>query len=105
MTTVSPGESYAGLIVFGKVKLPAMPARVTMTVNWNGIGYPFTFQIAKPGTPAPAFKPIEAAAVPRLDAQPVTGEVVPAVDTSVIAPAPIAESRTPLLRASSLVTQ
>lgn len=105
MTTVSPGESYAGLIVFEKVKLPALPARVTMTVNWNGIGYPFTFQIAKPGTPAPAFKPIEAAAVPSVDAEPATGEVVPAVDTSVIAPAPIAESRTPLLQASSLLSQ
>lgn len=57
MTTVAPGESYAGLIVFEKVKLATLPAQVTMTVNWNGIAYPFSFQIAKPGTPAPPFKP------------------------------------------------
>ena len=31
--------------------------QVTMTVDWNGRQYPFSFQVAKPGTPAPAFKP------------------------------------------------
>lgn len=105
MTTVSPGESYAGLIVFEKVKLPALPARVTMTVNWNGVGYPFTFRIAKPGTPAPAFRPMEAAAVPSVDAQPLAGDALPPVDTSPMAPAAITESRTPLLQASSLLSQ
>lgn len=57
MSTVDPHESYAGKIVFNKVKLPKLPARVTMIVDWNGQKYPFTFQIAKPGTPAPPFKP------------------------------------------------
>ena len=57
MSTVDPHESYAGKIVFNKVKLPKLPAQVTMVVDWNGQKYPFTFQIAKAGTPAPPFKP------------------------------------------------
>lgn len=63
LTTVDPDDSYAGTIVFEKVKLSKLPMQVTMTVDWNGRKYPFSFQVAKPGTPAPAFKPavIEAA--------------------------------------------
>ncbi|QSR18405.1 hypothetical protein CA833_14615 [Novosphingobium sp. KA1] len=57
MSTVNPHESYAGKIVFNKVKLPKLPAQVTMIVDWNGQKYPFTFQIAKAGTPAPPFRP------------------------------------------------
>jgi hypothetical protein len=57
ITTVDPGESYAGTIVFEKVKITKLPQQVTMIVDWAGQKYPFTFQLAKPGTPAPAFKP------------------------------------------------
>jgi len=57
LTTVDPDDSYAGMIVFEKVKLAKLPARVTVIVDWNGQKYPFAFQIAKPGTPAPQFKP------------------------------------------------
>ncbi|WP_333884438.1 hypothetical protein [Sphingobium yanoikuyae] len=57
MTTIDPDDSYAGTIIFEKVKLSKLPMQVTMTVDWNGRQYPFTFQIAKPGTPAPPFTP------------------------------------------------
>ncbi|SLJ86871.1 hypothetical protein [Novosphingobium mathurense] len=55
LTTVDPGESYAGKIVIDKVKPGSFPAPVTILIDWNGERYPFTFQIAKPGTPAPTF--------------------------------------------------
>lgn len=57
-TTVDPGESYAGRIVLAKIKPSKLPARVQVTVNWNGEAYPFTFQIAKRGTVAPLFTAI-----------------------------------------------
>ncbi|WP_235037478.1 hypothetical protein [Novosphingobium sp. 18050] len=111
MTTVSPGESYAGMIVFEKVKLTALPAQVTMTVNWNGIAYPFTFQVAKPGTPAPLFKPIEAAAIPTAEIG--AAQIVPTVDVAAPAAPPVVpaaatanvleKSRTPSLMNSSLL--
>lgn len=55
LTTVDPGESYAGRIVIDKVRPRGLPAPITVKVAWNGEVYPFTFQIAKPGTPAPPF--------------------------------------------------
>lgn len=55
LTTVDPGESYAGKVVLDKIKPQSFPSRVTVLVDWNGERYPFTFQIAKTGTPAPAF--------------------------------------------------
>ncbi len=58
LTTVDPDDSYGGMIVFEKIKLPKLPARVTIVVDWNGQKYPFAFQVAKPGTPAPPFKPV-----------------------------------------------
>lgn len=57
-TTVYPGESYAGQIVLAKVSPKQWPAQLQVTLNWNGAAYPFTFQIAKPGTPAPLFNAI-----------------------------------------------
>jgi hypothetical protein len=55
LTTVDPGESYAGRIVVAKIKPKTLPTEVRLTITWNGEAYPFTFQIAKPGTPAPVF--------------------------------------------------
>lgn len=61
MTTVDPGDSYGGRIVVSKVKFgKALPARIDLVVHWNGEDYPFAFQVAKPGTPAPAFTTVAA---------------------------------------------
>jgi hypothetical protein len=54
-STVDPGESYAGRIVMAKVTPTTFPARVELALTWNGETYPFAFQIARPGTPAPTF--------------------------------------------------
>lgn len=109
MTTVEPGDSYAGMIVFNKVKLTALPAQITMTVNWNGIAYPFTFQVAKPGTPPPPFTPAKLSDIPP---GPVLMIEVPAASPAAgaagaITPAatPIATGRTPNLQSSSLLAQ
>lgn len=55
MTTVDPGTSYGGRIVLHKIKRMKMPLDLKMMVRWNGEEYPFTFRVAKPGTPAPEF--------------------------------------------------
>lgn len=69
MTTVNPGDSYAGRIVLQKISDKSLPQHIQLTVVWNGETYPFAFQMAKDGTPAPAFTnltPAEpAAAAPR----------------------------------------
>lgn len=57
LTTVDPGDSYAGRIVLYKIKSKALPTRVNLTVNWNGRAFPFAFQLVKPGTVQPVFKP------------------------------------------------
>lgn len=76
ITTVDPGESYAGTIVFEKVKLAKLPQQVTMVVDWAGQKYPFVFQLAKPGTPAPAFKPAAIDAAPAGE-PPIAPEAAP----------------------------
>ncbi len=55
LTTVDPGRSYAGRVVIDKIRPKTLPAQVSLSITWNGETYPFTFQIAKPGTPAPVF--------------------------------------------------
>ena len=55
LTTVDPQNSYAGRIVLTKIRKPVMPQRVDIVVSWNGADYPFAFQLAKDGTPAPVF--------------------------------------------------
>jgi hypothetical protein len=55
LTTIDPGESYAGKIVLAKIAPKSFPSRVNLTINWNGEAYPFTFQVAKPGTSTPTF--------------------------------------------------
>lgn len=54
-STVDPGESYAGRVVLAKIKPRSLPARVEIALRWNGETYPFAFQIASLGTPAPSF--------------------------------------------------
>jgi hypothetical protein len=63
-TTVDPGESYAGRIVVAKIKTkPKLPQKVSFVVNWNGHAYPFAFQLAKKGTPQPAFQALTPAPI------------------------------------------
>jgi hypothetical protein len=75
MTTVDPGDSYGGRIVVSKVKFgKTLPARVDLVVNWNGEDYPLAFQVAKPGTPAPAFTTAPTPAIPEPSAPPPMAE-------------------------------
>ncbi|MEL0209320.1 MAG: hypothetical protein VW891_01760, partial [Novosphingobium sp.] len=69
-TTLDPGQSYAGKIVLQKVTSTKRPERVSIVVNWNGEQYPFAFQLAKPGTPSPAFTAIAPAAARPFPARP-----------------------------------
>ena len=55
LTTIDPGESYAGRIILQKFSPKSLPSQLVLTVNWNGESYSFTFQVAKPGTPPPPF--------------------------------------------------
>lgn len=55
LSTVEPGESYGGRIVTAKVKPKKLPARIDLTVSWNGESYAFAFQLAKAGSPLPPF--------------------------------------------------
>jgi hypothetical protein len=55
LTTVEPGESYAGQIVVKKIKSKKLPQKVDIVVHWNGEDYPFAFQVAKPWTMPPPF--------------------------------------------------
>lgn len=64
LTTVDPGEGYAGQIVVAKIKDKALPQRVTVTVRWNGEDYPFVFQVAKKGTPVPEFTALKVTSPP-----------------------------------------
>ena len=57
-TTLNPGDSYAGKIILEKVRELRLPQQVRVTVVWNGEAYPFAFQVAKQGTPAPQFTAI-----------------------------------------------
>jgi hypothetical protein len=55
LTTADPGESYAGEFVIDKVKPRILPATIDVTISWNGEDYSFEFQLARSGTPPPAF--------------------------------------------------
>jgi len=56
ITTIDPGESYAGRIVTTKFTPRKLPATVNISVNWYGEQYAFGFQVAKPGSPLPPFE-------------------------------------------------
>jgi hypothetical protein len=55
LTTVDPGRMYAGKIILDKFRTGKLPQQLSVTINWNGEQYPFAFQLAEAGTPAPAF--------------------------------------------------
>lgn len=52
-STIDPGYTYAGKLVFQKLKDNSLPQRITLVVELNGEEYAFTFQLVKPGTPPP----------------------------------------------------
>lgn len=88
LTTVDPGEIYAGKIILEKFRTSKLPQQLSITVNWNGEQYPFAFQLAKPGTPAPAIvlrTPVAPAATPVADPQ---RAVTAARPSAVTGPAP-----------------
>ena len=62
VTTIDPGDSYAGMVVLQKIKGQKAGQRVDMAVNWNGEIYPFAFQVVKDGTPMPVFAALSTAA-------------------------------------------
>ncbi|MBV1690287.1 hypothetical protein KRR38_22030 [Novosphingobium sp. G106] len=117
-STVDPGESYAGRIVVAKVTPATLPARVELALTWNGETYPFAFQIARPGTPAPAFAAVARrsdlisfragpAAAPVGPVPTVIAPASPAAPSPVqrtvvagLAPAPSTQSAAPARRAS-----
>lgn len=80
-TTVDPGRSYAGRIVFEKLANSAAPQALTVRVNWNGEIYTFGFRLAKPGTPLPAFASIAPAPIPAASTVPEAGRVIQASAT------------------------
>lgn len=82
ITTINPGDSYAGMIVLEKAKKAALPQRFDIVVHWNGEDYPFALQLAKAGTPMPVFNaitPVDEDPSAPIDTLPVAG---PAKSTS-----------------------
>lgn len=55
LTTIDPGESYAGRIVMTKPKKAKWPQVVHMVIRWNGRDYPFDFDAGSSNRPAPIF--------------------------------------------------
>lgn len=76
-TTVDPGRSYGGRIVFDKLANAAAVQTLTVRVNWNGEVYVFGFRLAKPGTPLPAFTATAPVPLPAASAATDTARVVP----------------------------
>jgi len=92
LTTVDQRGSYAGKIILGKIAPSAQSQQITIAVSWNGQTYPFAFQLAPSGTPAPVFTP--------QPMQPMPGRVEPAVVRQPYdAPAPITQAALEPLRA------
>jgi hypothetical protein len=60
ITTINPGDSYAGMLVLQKTKSKKLPLRVDVKLTWNGETYPFAFRVVKEGTPMPQFAAITA---------------------------------------------
>jgi len=91
LTTVDPGDSYAGQIVVAKTKLKGAPDRIDMLVSWNGEQYPFAFQVAKRGTPAPVFAAITPSPPPATKPAVAPASAQPAVVTPATQAAPVVE--------------
>jgi hypothetical protein len=85
-STIDPGRTYGGKLVFQKLRNTSLPQTITLTVGLNGDQYAFTFQLAKPGSPAP---PIRYAAGPVIAPSYVQPPVAPAA-AAPPAPAPAA---------------
>lgn len=64
LTTIDPGDSYAGRVVLTKIKGLQPPQRVALTVRWQGVEYPFAFMVGKPGMAVPSMKVLEAPGAP-----------------------------------------
>jgi hypothetical protein len=73
ITTINPGDSYAGMLVLQKAKSKKLPLRVDVKLTWNGETYPFAFRVVKEGTPMPQF-----AAITAVTANPETATTAPA---------------------------
>lgn len=87
LSTVDPMQSYAGKIVLHKIAGAKLPQRVDLKVTWNGETYPFAFQLAKDGTPAPVFVAMkEEVAVPAIQTQAPVPD--PVASTAAAAAAP-----------------
>lgn len=94
LTTVDPGDSYAGRIVLQKMKGGKLPQEFRIIVSMNGEDYPFTLQVAKIGTRAPAFTAITAAASRRARDVPPPARMASADTPRERAAAPAAIQRT-----------
>lgn len=57
ITTVDPGEGYAGTFVLHRVR-GDYPFNVRLSISWNGQAYPFEFLVGRRGTPRPHFAAI-----------------------------------------------
>jgi hypothetical protein len=99
LTTVDPGESYAGKIILNKIKNKSktLPQPLNLTVRWNGQDYRFAFQIAKTGTRAPEFKEsayvateagYQTGADPAAPVSPNFGDASPAPTPAIVTPTP-----------------
>lgn len=82
LTTVDPGNSYAGKVVLSKLRNRQLPKRVRLFVSVNGESFPFEFQVAKMGTPTPTFTAIApqtppAASPPTPTLQTVSAQPIP----------------------------
>jgi hypothetical protein len=52
-TTVDGNGSYGGRIVLEKTPTAKLPYDVHVTINWNGVQYPFVFRVTKQGVAVP----------------------------------------------------
>ncbi|HEX7854494.1 MAG TPA: hypothetical protein VF503_12450 [Sphingobium sp.] len=89
LTTIDPGDSYAGKVVLAKLRDKRLPKRVRLLVSVSGETYPFEFQVAKMGTPAPIFAAVAREASPAAP-PPVAPPPMPAVQTITAQAGPVA---------------
>ncbi len=62
LSTVDPGQGYAGTFVLNRVRGSSYPYNVRVSIELNGNTYPFEFLLGRRGTSAPAFNAITPAA-------------------------------------------
>lgn len=81
LTTVDPGDSYAGKVVLAKFRDKRLPKRVRLLISLNGETYPFEFQVVKMGTPTPVFSAVRRETSPAA-LPPVAPPPMPEVQTT-----------------------